>query len=65
MGKYIVRCYYEYVGKVAVEADSFDEACDKGLKLCEDMTTDDLYFCGGTIAEVQDENGGIEQFSIG
>ena len=65
MAKYIVRCYYEYVGKVVVEADSFEEACDKGLKLCEDMTTDDLYFCGGTTAEVQDENGGIEQFSIG
>ena len=65
MAKYVVRCYYEYVGRVAVEANSFEEAFDKGFALCEDMTTEELYFCGGTTAEVQDENGGIEQFSIG
>lgn len=65
MAKYIVRCYYEYVGKVVVEADSFEEAFDKGFDLCEKMATEDLYFCGGTTAEVQNENGGIEQFTIG
>lgn len=65
MAKYIVRCYYEYVGLVEVDADSFEDAFDKGFALCEEMTTEELFFCGGTNAEVTSENGGIEQFTIG
>ena len=65
MAKYIVRCYYEYVGRVEVDTDSVEDAFDKGYALCEEMTTEELFFCGGTTAEVQNENGGIEQFTIG
>jgi hypothetical protein len=65
MAKYIVRCYYEYVGLVEVDADSFEDAFDKGYAICNKMSTEELYYCGGTTAEVQHENGGIEQFQIG
>ena len=65
MAKYTVWCYYQYVGRVEVEADSFEEAFDKGFDLCEEMETSELDFVGAIDAEVQHENGGIEQFTIG
>jgi hypothetical protein len=64
MAKYIVRCYYEYVGKGAVEANSMEEAFAKGLEICNEMTTADLYYVGGINAVVMDENGGEQQFDI-
>ena len=64
MAKYMVSCYYEYVGKVAVEANSMEEAFSKGLEMCNDMTTADLYYVGGTNAAVMDENGDEQFFDI-
>lgn len=29
--RFIVRCYYEYVARVEVEADSYEEAFDKAF----------------------------------
>lgn len=46
MAKYKVNCYYTYVGSVIVEADSAEDAYNKGLELCEDMHTDELDFVG-------------------
>lgn len=64
MAKYIVRCYYRYVGKVGVEANSMEEAFAKGLEICEEMATADLYFVDATDAVVKDENGNEQLFYI-
>lgn len=60
MEKFKVNCYYTYCGCVEVEADTIEEAYEKGYDICSNMTTDDLYFCGynGT-GTVTDENGEI------
>lgn len=42
MGKYLVSYYV----CVEVEADSAEDAYNKGVKLCEDMHTDELDFVG-------------------
>lgn len=52
MARYKVNCYYTYVGSVVVEADSYEEAYDKGFKLCEDMHSEDLDFVGYSDARV-------------
>lgn len=65
MAKYKVRCYYTYVGIAVVDADSFEDAFDKGFAICEEMSTSDLDYVGVEMAEVQDMNGAIEEFQIG
>lgn len=59
MAKFKVKCYYTYVGSVEVEADSIEEAYDKGYKVCEKMETDDLSFVGYLDGEVIDSDGEI------
>ena len=59
MAKFKVNCYYTYVGSVEVEADTIEEAYEKGYNYCTDMTTDDLSFCGYTDGTVTDENGEV------
>jgi hypothetical protein len=61
MAKFKVNCYYTYVGSVEVEADSIEEAYDKGYKVCEEMGTDDLSFVGYTDGEVIDKDGEIHE----
>lgn len=56
MAKFKVNCYYTYCGCVEVEADTIEEAYEKGYDICSNMTTDDLYFCGYTDGTVTDEN---------
>ena len=62
MAKYIVKCYYEYVATVEVEADSFYEAYEKGFGLCDAMDTDSLSYIGYTETEVFDENYDMRSF---
>ena len=62
MPKYTVRCYYEYVGVVEIEAESPEEAFDKGFPLCESMGTPDLDYVGYTSSEVIDDTGEIQEF---
>lgn len=64
MAKFRVNVYYQYVGSVNVEAESFEEAFDKGFDLCEAMETSDLDFLGAIDAEVKQENGGEETFNL-
>lgn len=59
MAKFSVSCYYTYAGTVEVEADSYEEAFKKGSKICEEMKTDELHFCGYTDGTVVDENGNV------
>lgn len=59
MAKFKVNCYYTYVGSVEVEADSIEEAYDKGYNVCEKMGTDDLSFVGYLDGEVIDSYGEI------
>lgn len=61
MAKYKVHCYYEYVGVVEVEADSPEEAFEKGFPQCEEMKTEELSYTGYTSSEVIDEKGEITQ----
>lgn len=61
MEKYLVRCYYTYCATVEVEADSVEDAADKGFELCEKMATDDLEYVGYTDTEVQDKDGFIHE----
>lgn len=46
MAKYKVHCYYTYVGSVIVEANSEEDAYNKGVSLCDSMHTDELEFVG-------------------
>jgi hypothetical protein len=59
MAKFKVNCYYTYVGIVEVEADTIEEAYEKGYNHCTDMPTDELCFCGYTYSTVTDENGKV------
>ena len=61
--KYLVRCYYTYCGVVEVEAESVEEATEKGFELCDKMTTDELDYVGYTDMEVQDETGFIHEIN--
>lgn len=61
MAKYIVRCYYQYVGRVVVEADSVEEAYNKGYDICDKMKTEELDFVDYIDAEVEDEEGFIHE----
>lgn len=62
MAKYKVNCYYQYVGVVEVEADSAEEAFEKGYDLCDKMTTEQLDYVDYMDAEVIAEDGEILQF---
>jgi hypothetical protein len=62
MAKFIVRSYYEYVHVVEVEADSFEEAFDKGYAISNEVGTDELEFVGYTNSEVEDECGDMKEF---
>ena len=46
MAKYKVHCYYTYVGTVTVEANSEEDAYNKGLAMCDNIRTDELEFVG-------------------
>ena len=59
MAKFTVKCYYTYVGSVEVEAETLDEAFDKGYELCDKMSSDELDYVGYTDAEVIDDEGFI------
>lgn len=59
MAKYKVHCYYEFVGIVEVEADSIEDAFEKGIELCADMSVDDLRYVGPTDSEVIDTDGEV------
>lgn len=61
MAKYIVRCYYQYVGRVEVEADSVEEAYNKGYAICDDMTTEELDYVDYMDGEVEEEDGFIHE----
>lgn len=63
MEKFLVRCYYTYCGTVEVEAESIEEAADKGYELCEKMTSEELEYVGYTDTEVQDSEGFITQMT--
>lgn len=63
MAKYRVRCFYTYCGSVEVEADSIEEARNKGHELCSEMTTDELEYIGYTDTEVEGEDDDIYQFA--
>ena len=64
MAKFRVNVYYQYVGSVDIEAESFEDAFNKGFDLCEAMETSDLDFIGAIDAEVKQENGGMEVFNL-
>jgi hypothetical protein len=61
MAKFKVNCYYTYVGSVEVEADTIEEAYDKGYAECDKMGTDDLSYIGYTDGEVIDQEGVIHE----
>ncbi len=60
--KYIVRCYYQYVGRVEVEADSVEEAYNKGYDICDKMKTEELDYVDYIDSEVEEEDGFIHEF---
>lgn len=62
MPKYLVKCYYTYCGVVEVDADSVEDAKDKGFELCDLMPTSELEYMGYTDMQVVDENGDIVDF---
>ena len=62
MAKFKVNCYYTYAGVAEVEADTEEEAFEKGYAICEKMCTDDLSYVGYTDATVVDENGFVHEF---
>lgn len=62
MAKFTVKCYYTYVGSVEVEAETLDEAFDKGYELCDKMSSEELDYVGYTDAEVIDEKGFIHEY---
>ena len=61
MAKFRVNCYYTYVGTTEVEADTIEEAYDKGFEICDQMRSDELNYVDYTDAEVIDENGFIHE----
>lgn len=62
MGKYKVNCYYQFVGSVEVEADSIDEAFEKGFEICDKMGSEDLTYVNYLDGEVMDSEGEIYEF---
>ena len=60
--KYVVRCYYQYVGKVEVEADSVEEALDKGYAICDKMPTEELDYVDYMDSEIEEDDGFIHEF---
>lgn len=62
MAKYIVKCYYEYVATVEVEAGSYDEAYEKGFDMCDAMPSESLEYIGYINTEVFDEQYNMETF---
>jgi hypothetical protein len=62
MAKFTVKCYYTYVGSVEVEAETLDEAFDKGYELCDKMSSEELDYVGYTDAEVIDEKDFIHEY---
>ena len=63
MAKFIVKCYYEFCSKAVVEAESFDEAFEKALPLCDAVPVECMTYVGGINAEVMC-NDVIEQYTI-
>ena len=61
MAKFKVNCYYTYVGSVEVEADTIEEAFNKGYAECDKMGTDGLSYVGYTDGEVIDSEGFIHE----
>lgn len=57
MGKYSVKCYYTFCGCVEVEADSPEQAADRGQKLCDGMSPNELDYVDYGNVYVADENG--------
>lgn len=62
MAKYKVNCYYQFVGSVEVEADSLDEAFEKGFEICDKMESEDLTYVNYLDGEVMDSDGEIYEF---
>jgi hypothetical protein len=62
MAKYKVNCYYQFVGSVEVEADSLDEAFEKGFEICDKMKSEDLTYVNYLDGEVMDSDGEIYEF---
>lgn len=62
MAKYRVKSYYTYVAVSEVEADSPEEALEKGYNHNEGLHSDELDFIGYCNSEVIDENGEIHDF---
>ena len=62
MAKFRVLSYYQYVGIAEVEADSVEEAFEKGYAINYAKSTDDLQYVDYTDSEVITEDGGIYQF---
>lgn len=62
MAKFKVNCYYQYVGSVEVEADTIEEAYNKGFEICDNMSTDELDYLNYIDGEVIDAEGKIHEF---
>lgn len=62
MAKYKVYSYYTYRAVSEVEADSPEEALEKGYNHNEGLHTDELDYIGYTNSEVIDENGKSYKF---
>ena len=62
MAKFKVNTYYTYVAVSEVEADTIEEALEKGYNHNEGLHTDELDFIGYINSEVVDENGDIHEF---
>lgn len=62
MAKFKVKSYYTYVATAEVEADTIEEALEKGYNHNDGLHTDDLDYIGYLNSEVIDENGDIHEF---
>lgn len=62
MAKYKVYSYYTYRATAEVEADSPEEALEKGYNHNEGLHSDELDFTGYCNSEVIDEDGEIHEF---
>ena len=56
MAKFIVKSYYTYVAVTEVEAETAEEALEKGYCENEGKFTDELEYIGYTDSEVMNEN---------
>lgn len=56
MAKFKVKTYYEYVAVAEVEAETAEEAAQKGYDIALEMKADELDFVGYTGLDVEDEN---------